>query len=41
MMLDDAGFDRNDKVAGREPVQRKDKPSEQLYDCCTIGSMAR
>ncbi|HEY5023269.1 MAG TPA: hypothetical protein VII30_12365, partial [Gemmatimonadaceae bacterium] len=32
MMLDDAGFDRNDKVAGREPVQRKDKPSEQLYD---------
>jgi hypothetical protein len=32
MMLDDAGFDRNDKIAGREPVQRKDKPSEQLYD---------
>jgi hypothetical protein len=32
MMLDDAGFDRNDKVAGREPVQRKDKPSEPLYD---------
>jgi hypothetical protein len=32
MMLDDAGFDRNDKVAGREPVQRKEKSSEQLYD---------
>jgi hypothetical protein len=32
MMLDDAGFDRNDKVAGREPAQRKDKPTEQLYD---------
>ncbi|HZE08262.1 MAG TPA: hypothetical protein VE110_05840 [Gemmatimonadaceae bacterium] len=32
MMLDDAGFDRNDKVTGREPVQRKDKPTEQLYD---------
>ena len=32
MMLDDAGFDRNDKIAGREPVQRKDKSAEQLYD---------
>ena len=32
MMLDDAGFDRNDKVAGREPVQQKDKSTEQLYD---------
>jgi anti-sigma factor RsiW len=32
MMLDDAGFDRNEKVTGREPVQRKDKPTEQLYD---------
>jgi hypothetical protein len=32
MMLDDAGFDRNDKVAGREPVQRKDRSTEQLYD---------
>jgi anti-sigma factor RsiW len=32
MMLDDAGFDRNDKITGREPVQRKDKPTEQLYD---------
>lgn len=32
MMLDDAGFDRNDKVTGREPVQRKEKSNEQLYD---------
>jgi hypothetical protein len=32
MMLDDAGFDRNDKVTGREPVQRKEKTTEQLYD---------
>jgi hypothetical protein len=32
MMLDDAGFDRSDKVAGREPVQRKEKAAEQLYD---------
>ena len=32
MMLDDAGFDRNDKVTGREPLQRKEKASEQLYD---------
>jgi hypothetical protein len=32
MMLDDAGFDRNDKVTGREPVQRKEKANEQLYD---------
>jgi hypothetical protein len=32
MMLDDAGFDRNDKISGREPVQRKEKPNEQLYD---------
>jgi hypothetical protein len=32
MMLDDAGFDRNDKVAGREPVQRKERATEQLYD---------
>jgi hypothetical protein len=32
MMLDDAGFDRNDKVTGREPVQRKEKSAEQLYD---------
>ena len=32
MMLDDAGFERNDKTIGREPAQRKDKPAEQLYD---------
>jgi hypothetical protein len=32
MMLDDAGFDRTDKVTGREPVQRKEKANEQLYD---------
>ena len=32
MMLDDAGFDRNEKTMGREPVQRKEKASEQLYD---------
>lgn len=32
MMLDDAGFDRNDKIAGRESIQRKEKPAEQLYD---------
>ena len=32
MMLDDAGFERNDKVTGREPVQRKEKANEQLYD---------
>ena len=32
MMLDDAGFDRNDKVSGREPIQRKEKPAEQMYD---------
>jgi hypothetical protein len=32
MMLDDAGFDRNEKIAGREPVQRKEKSNEQLYD---------
>jgi hypothetical protein len=32
MMLDDAGFERNDKITGREPAQRKDKPAEHLYD---------
>lgn len=32
MMLDDAGFERNDKSTGREPVQRKEKAAEQLYD---------
>jgi len=31
-MLDDAGFERNDKIAGREPVQRKEKAAEQMYD---------
>jgi hypothetical protein len=32
MMLDDAGFERNEKSVGREPIQRKEKSSEQLYD---------
>jgi len=32
MMLDDAGFNRNDKISGREPVKRQEKPSEQMYD---------
>jgi hypothetical protein len=32
MMLDDAGFDRNDKTSGREPIQRKEKSAEQMYD---------
>ena len=32
MMRDEAGFDSNEKITGREPVQRKDKPSEQMYD---------
>jgi hypothetical protein len=32
MMLDEAGFERNDKQAGREPIQRKEKAAEQLYD---------
>jgi len=32
MMFDDAGFERNDKVTGREPAQRRDKPAEPLYD---------
>lgn len=31
MMLDDAGFE-NEKITGREPIQRKDKPAEPLYD---------
>jgi hypothetical protein len=31
MMLDDAGFERNEKAVTRDPAQRKDK-SEQLYD---------
>jgi hypothetical protein len=34
MMFDDAGFERNDKVTGREPGVRRDnnKPAEPLYD---------
>ena len=32
MMLDDAGFESNEKITGREPAQRKDRPAEQLYD---------
>jgi hypothetical protein len=32
MMLDDAGFERNEKTTGRESVPRKEKSSEQLYD---------
>jgi hypothetical protein len=32
MMFDDAGFERNDKITDREPAQRKEKASEQLYD---------
>ena len=31
MMLDDAGFERNDKTTDREPAQRKEK-AEHLYD---------
>jgi hypothetical protein len=31
MMLDDAGFE-NEKVTGREPAPRRDKPAEPLYD---------
>ncbi len=32
MMMDDAGFERNDKTTGREPAQRKDKAVGQLFD---------
>lgn len=32
MMMDDAGFERNDKITGNEPAQRKDKSAERLYD---------
>jgi hypothetical protein len=32
MMRDEAGFESNEKITGREPVQRKDKPTEQMYD---------
>src|SRR3954468_3703308 len=31
MMLDNAGFE-NEKITGREPAQRRDKPAEPLYD---------
>jgi len=31
-MFDDAGFERNDRITGNEPVQRKEKSNEQLYD---------
>src|SRR5256714_15136488 len=33
MMLDDAGFERNEKITGREPgIRRDNKPAEPLYD---------
>jgi hypothetical protein len=32
MIRDEAGFESNEKITGREPVQRKDKPAEQMYD---------
>jgi hypothetical protein len=32
MMRDEAGFESNEKITGREPVQRKEKPAEQMYD---------
>ena len=32
MMLDDAGFERNEKTVNRDTGQRKDRPAEQLYD---------
>jgi hypothetical protein len=32
MMMDDAGFERNEKITGNEPAQRKDKSAERLYD---------
>ena len=32
MIRDEAGFENNEKITGREPVQRKDKPAEQMYD---------
>jgi len=32
MMPDEAGFESNEKITGRDPVQRKDKPAEQMYD---------
>ncbi|MDQ3674011.1 MAG: hypothetical protein M3365_06525 [Gemmatimonadota bacterium] len=32
MRLDDAGFERNEKNAGRESVQRQEKAVEQMFD---------
>ena len=32
MMLDDAGFERNDRITDRESVQRKERSSEQMFD---------
>jgi hypothetical protein len=32
MMLDDAGFERNEKITDRESVQRKGRSSEQMFD---------
>jgi hypothetical protein len=32
MMLEDAGFERNEKSTGRESVQRKEKAVEQMFD---------
>ena len=32
MMLDDAGFERNEKTTDRGSVPRKEKSTEQLYD---------
>jgi hypothetical protein len=32
MMLDDAGFERNEKITDRESVQRKERSSEQMFD---------
>lgn len=32
MMLDDAGFERNEKSIGREPAQRRDKAVGPVFD---------
>jgi hypothetical protein len=32
MIRDEAGFESNEKITGREPVQKRDKPAEQMYD---------
>jgi hypothetical protein len=32
MIRDEAGFESNERITGREPVQRKEKPAEQMYD---------